>query len=430
MMDELYSSWGRFPKSNPKEISRLFWLNEIPDFNGFRNSILPYGYGKSYGDSCQNNGGTLIDTKGLSRYIKFDRENGLFSCESGATLASILDFIVPQGWFLSVTPGTKFISVGGAVANDVHGKNHHRAGTFGTQVTQFELLRSDGKKYLCSTEENSNLFKATIGGLGLTGLITWVEFKIIKCPSPFFDMETIKFDSLNEFFDINADSDKNFDYTVSWVDTNAIDSQLGRGILTRGNFADPSKNQLPKLKNNKVSNFPFDAPFINQISVFLFNKLYYNKQINRIERNIVHYNPFFYPLDAVNSWNKAYGKNGFVQYQFVVPFENGKESIRDILKNVSKSGLSSFLTVLKTFGDVKSPGMLSFPRPGITMAIDFRFIGEKTLKICNELDNIVRNAGGVIYPAKDARMSAADFQSFYPQWKEFSKYIEDRKSVV
>ncbi|MGA2297618.1 MAG: FAD-binding oxidoreductase [FCB group bacterium] len=423
-----YESFGRYPKQKPAEVVKILWRSEIPSLNKYSNSILAYAWGKSYGDSCLNENGTLLDTKGLNKFIEFNPEKGLFKCEAGVTLAQILDFIVPRGFFLSVTPGTKHISVAGAVANDVHGKNHHNSGTFGCHVTQFELIRSNGEKFICSPEQNTDLFKATIGGLGLTGLITWVEFKIKPCPSAFFAMESEKFYSLDEFFEINEKSEKNFGYTVSWVDCTASGGNLGRGLYSRGNHADPKDYELPKLPKQKIKTFPFDAPFINSLSVNLFNILYFNKQFEKIQKKIVHYDPFFYPLDAVNNWNKAYGKNGFLQYQFVVPFGNDKQTIKTILSYISKSGLSSFLTVLKTFGDMKSPGMLSFPRPGVTMAVDFRFSGDRTLKALNEIDNFVRDAGGVLYPAKDARMSAEDYRRFYPQWKEFEKYIDPKFS--
>jgi FAD/FMN-containing dehydrogenase len=419
-----YDSWGRYPKCKPYDVFPVYWRNEIPELNKFSKKILAYAWGKSYGDSCLNDNEILIDTKGLSKFISFDENNGLLRCEAGVTLASILDFFVPRGWFLSVTPGTKFISVGGAVANDVHGKNHHNSGTFGCHVTKFELVRSTGKRLICSNDENTELFRATIGGLGLTGLITWVEFKLKPCPSAFFAMESEKFDNLEEFFEINNESEKKFDYTVSWVDCTASGGSLGRGIYSRGNHADPSEYQLPKLPKQKLKNFPIDAPFINSFSVNVFNVLYFNKQFDKIEKKIIHYDPFFYPLDAVLHWNKAYGKKGFLQYQFVVPFGNEKDTVREILKQVSGSGMSSFLTVLKTFGNIKSPGMLSFPRPGVTMAIDFRMGGKNTLKFLERLDNIVRESGGVLYPAKDARMSAEDFQRFYPQCTEFEKYVD------
>ncbi len=423
-----HQSWGMYPEHLPEEIIFLKWISNLPDFNKFSNYILPFGLGKSYGDSCQNSAGTILDTHLLSHFINFNKEESLLTCECGTTLASILDFIIPYGYFLPSTPGTKHITVGGAIANDVHGKNHHIGGTFGCNVKQFELVRSNGERMICSKNENSNMFAATIGGLGLTGLITWAEFNVKKCSSPFIAMESIKFDSLEEFFEINKDSEKNFDYTVAWVDCTATDGRLGRGLFNRGNHADPSIHSIPKEKQINSIPYPLNINFINQCSVNAFNMLYFNKQLNPIEKHIVDYNAFFYPLDAILNWNKMYGKNGFVQYQFVIPFKNGVDNLKRIMKYIAKSGISSFLTVLKTFGEVKSPGMLSFPRPGITLAIDFPMGNNKTLSLCNELDELVKAAGGVLYPAKDARMNGKDFRQFYPNWKEFSEYIDPKFS--
>ena len=425
---ENYECWGRYPRLLASEVYPISWRYEIPDFNSFSKKVLPYAFGKSYGDSCLNEGGVLLDTKNLNKIISFDRENGIIRCEAGVTLADILNLIVSAGWFLSVTPGTKFISVAGAVANDVHGKNHHKLGTFGCHVIKFELIRSTGEKLICSAEENPDFFSATIGGLGLTGLITWVEFKLKPCPSPFFVTESIKFYSLDDFFEINTESERDYDYTVSWVDCTASGGNLGRGLYNRGNHADACEYNLPKLPKERLKNFPFEAPFINSASVNAFNALYFNKQFDKVKKSVVHYNPFFYPLDAVLNWNRAYGRNGFIQYQFVVPFGNERETVGSLLKEISKSGMSSFLTVLKTFGNIKSPGMLSFPRLGVTMAVDFRMNGESTLKFLRKLDDIVREAGGVLYPAKDSRMLADDFKRFYPQWIEFSKYIDPKFS--
>ena len=372
--------------------------------------------------------GILLDTKGLNKFIDWNPSTGILKCESGVTLAKILDFTIPQGWFLASTPGTKYISVGGAVANDVHGKNHHKNGTFGCHILKFELLRSDGNRYICSKTENPKLFAATIGGLGLTGLITWVEIQLQPCPSPFIYMEQITFNSIEDFFVINQESEKNFDYTVAWIDTTATGSKLGRGIYNRGNHADPRQFKLPKYKPQKQLILPFDVPLINKFTVQLFNILYFNKQMHKKISSIVDYNPFFYPLDTVLKWNKAYGKDGFIQYQFVVPLESGKEAIYEVLQKTNNSGMSSFLSVLKTFGNTLSPGMLSFPKPGVTLAIDFRYQGRKTLDKLNELDDIVRKYNGRIYPAKDSRMSAEDFKRYYPNWAEFSKYIDPKFS--
>lgn len=428
MIKQQYESWGRYPLHKPKHIERVFWRSEIPNLCSFDSCVLPRGLSKSYGDSCQNSSGSIIDMSGMNHLIDFNNDSGVIRAESGFTLKETLDLIVPRGWFPASTPGTKHITIGGAIANDVHGKNHHRNGTFGCHVTKFELLRSNGETLICSPLENTDMFNATIGGLGLTGLITWAEFKTQKCPSPFIAMDSIKFNNIEEFFDINEQSDKEYDYTVSWVDCTASGGNLGRGIFSRGNHADPKLYELPKLPKEKVVPFPFDAPFINPLTVNLFNKLYFHKQLNEKESSIVHYNNFFYPLDAVNEWNKAYGKKGFLQYQFVIPLGSGLVVLKDILQHIASSGMSSFLTVLKTFGDVKSPGMLSFPEPGVTMAVDFRMDGRRTLDKLNELDKLVISAGGKLYPAKDARMEPENFKRFYPNWKEFSKYIDPKFS--
>ena len=415
-------SFGRYPKLNTKDVKFLEWSHKTPDFESIDGDFLPRGFGKSYGDSCLLEDGTLLDTTAMNHILSFDQHNSLIKAEAGIQFKDLLDFLIPRNHFLPVTPGTKLISLAGAIANDVHGKNHYGSGTFGAHVKRFELLRSDGERMICSEEENSEMFRATIGGLGLTGLITWVEFTNTPVKSPFFYVENIKFKNLDEFFEINSDSEKSFPYTVAWVDCTAKGKSLGRGIYNRGISADPAIHKIPNSEpKDGMKPFPFDAQFINQTSTKAFNTLYYNKQWTKENKGVVHYNPFFYPLDGVDGWNKAYGKNGFLQYQFVVPFKNGKETVRKVIEASSRSGLSSFLVVLKTFGEVKSPGLLSFPEPGITLAIDFRMEGKRTLDLCNELDKFVVEAGGRLYPAKDARMSAKDFKNFYPNWEKVNE---------
>ncbi|MBX3042317.1 MAG: FAD-binding oxidoreductase [Candidatus Kapabacteria bacterium] len=421
MIDSI-ESFGRYPKVHHKKNDYLFWRNENPDFSD-ENSFLPFGLGKSYGDSCLNPDNNLISINYLNKFISFDDKNGILEVESGVTLEQCIAFLIPRGWFLPVTPGTKLITIGGAIANDVHGKNHHVAGTFGCHIISFELLRSDLSRTYCSREQNTELFNATIGGLGLTGIITKVKFQCTRCNGPMIDSENIKFRSFEEFFEVNAGS-SDYEFTVAWVNTNSD----GSGILSRGNFADANLQPEKYDYVSKSLPFPVDYDFINPLSVAAFNFLYYTKQLEDRQRLIIDYNPFFYPLDAVNGWNKAYGKRGFLQYQFVIPFENGLENLKSIFKIITAGGNSSFLTVLKTFGGIKSPGMLSFPKPGITMAIDFKMTGQKILDILDLSDKIVRDAGGILYPAKDARMSGEDFRYFYPQWKEFKQYIDPKFS--
>ncbi|HYT34663.1 MAG TPA: FAD-binding oxidoreductase [Ktedonobacteraceae bacterium] len=419
-------SWGRYPTVKHSEALSVYWRSELPDLARFEQSLLPYAYGRSYGDSCLNEGGVSLDVSHLRRFISFDEDEGLLCCEAGVSLAEILELVVPRGWFIPVSPGTKFVSVGGAIANDVHGKNHHKAGTFGCHVTRFELLRSSGERLICSPQENTNLFQATIGGLGLTGVILWAEFRLKPVVNAFIDMERIQFSSLDEFMQISAETDEKYEYTMSWVDILIGGRDLCRGIFMCGNN-DQSRSRLSKNIGKRLPLVvPFDFPsfILNTVTVKTFNKLYYYSQISKRVQRVIPYEPFFYPLDSIHEWNRMYGKRGFLQYQFVVPFEDGFGAMREIIGRIRQSGEGSFLTVLKTFGTIPSPGMLSFPRPGLTLALDFAYGGQKTLQLLDELDRIVGQSGGAVYPAKDARMSAENFQAFFPRWQEFAQYID------
>jgi FAD/FMN-containing dehydrogenase len=385
--------------------------------------------GRSYGDSCLNDKNALLLTRSLDHILEFDVETGLLRCEAGVSLDEILRLIVPHRWFLPITPGTKFVTVGGAIANDVHGKNHHRAGTFGCQVTRFELLRSNGERWLCSPSHNREWFAATIGGLGLTGLITWAELKLRRIASSQLEMESVKFPDLDEFFNLSADSDRRFEYTVAWLDCLAGGNSLGRGIFLRGNHAGPEAKALAPHAPPRCT-VPLDFPdaALSHFSIRAFNTLYYARQRRKTVAGTVPYDRFFYPLDAINRWNRIYGRRGFFQYQCVVPLTPHQEAIRRILTQITASGRGSFLAVLKTFGAVKSPGLLSFPRPGVTLALDFPNHGTGTLTLLEALDRIVLEAGGRIYPAKDARMSPQMFQESYPEWRRFRQWIDPQFS--
>jgi FAD/FMN-containing dehydrogenase len=424
-----YIPFNKYPKLYPKKVEKPIWTTDL-DLNNLDSdlSYLCYGKGKSYGDVCLNEDNAVIDMSNLDHIISFDKENGIIDCEAGITLSKILEFIVPNNWFLPVTPGTKFITLGGAVANDVHGKNHHVAGTFGNHVIDFDLLRSDGKIYKCSKDENSELFRATIGGLGLTGLIRSVRFKLKKIENPFMYVENIKFNNLDEFYSINEESEKEFPYTVSWVDCTTKGKSMGRGIYMRGKHA--TDVDLEKDFEHKEGGIPFpiEAPFINNFTVKAFNKLFYSKQFKKFTKQIVPYEPYFYPLDFVDGWENAYGKNGFLQHQFVLPLDTSKDILKTIFRLIVDSGMSSFLTVLKTFGDIQSSGMLSFPKRGITLAIDYRMEGKKTLDLLNKIDDIIVKENGRLYPGKDARMSKEHFHKFYPNFDKFEQYIDPKFS--
>lgn len=429
--DKQPQSWGRYPSVKSSQVVPVYWRDELPNLASTNQSILPFGYGRSYGDSCLNEGGISVDVSHLRNFISFDQETGLIKCEAGVSLADVLAIAVPRGWFLPVSPGTKFVSVGGAIANDVHGKNHHVAGTFGRHVTRFELMRSNGDHLICSPEQNKELFSATIGGLGLTGMILWAEFRLKKIVNPYIDMESIRFESLDEFFEISADSDQGYDYTVAWADFLVGGSALCRGKFSRGNHnLDPELAKKPLKQKKLPLSVPIDLPsfVINTYTVKAFNEAYYHIQLPKYVKKVGSYEPFFYPLDAIHNWNRIYGKRGFFQYQFVVPFDNGRDALHKIIHNIQQAGEGSFLTVLKQFGYLQSPGMLSFPRPGVTLAIDFSNRGARTQEFLRKLDPIIEDNGGVLYPAKDSRMSPESFQKYYPRWKEFEQYIDPKFS--
>jgi FAD/FMN-containing dehydrogenase len=420
-------SWGRYPVAPPSRVLRIRWRDAPPALGDVPESLLPSGCGRSYGDSCLNAGGALIDATGLDRFIELGPD-GLLRCEAGVTLAEILDVVVPRGWCLPVVPGTRWVTVGGAIANDIHGKNHHRVGTFGTHVTRFELVRSSGERLVCSAESNPALFAATIGGLGLTGLILWAEIRLQRVPGPGIEEERIRFESLDGFLAVAAE-DAQHEYTVAWVDCLSRGRRLGRGVYLRG-----AHHTLPgewrRLAAGPLFRVPCDAPhaLLNRVTISAFNALQYRRAPRGRGRRPVPFGAFFFPLDAIGEWNRLYGSRGFVQHQCVVPEAARGEAIREILARVASSREVAGLGVLKRFGTRKSPGLLSFPRPGLTLAIDFAFRGRSTLELLDGLDAVVRQAGGAVYPAKDARMSGESFRAFFPAWETFARQVDPRFS--
>jgi len=430
----IFESWGRFPRvSHLGEISPRCISKVGETIKSVNSSILPRGLGRSYGDSCLNEGGYLLSTKWLNKFYSFDTNTGLLKCESGVTLDEILRVFVPRGWFLPVTPGTKFVTVGGAIANDIHGKNHHKVGTFGNHVIRFELQRSDGTRILCSKDTNFDWFRATIGGLGLTGVILWAEFKLKPIPGPYIEMESVKFKSIDEFLQISKESERDYEYTVSWLDCLSNNSYGGgRGIFMRGNHSDRKENDESQVlhRNSAWKTFPFDAPsfFLSTPTIKIFNFFYYHKQLKKHKRSNIHYDPFFYPLDQIHHWNRMYGNRGFLQWQCAVPLTEKNEAIKIILKEINKSRLGSFLVTLKEFGNLTPCGMLSFPIPGITLALDFPNIGGRLFPLLDRLDEIVNEFKGRIYPAKDARMAGRTFNASFPELENLSKYIDPKFS--
>lgn len=413
------TSWGRWPNYPHK----LHPVTHRFETLGSDAPMLPFGNGRSYGDVCLNKDGVLLTTQGLDRFISFDPATGELECEAGVLLHDIIELALPQGWFLSVTPGTCFVSVGGAIANDVHGKNHHRAGSFCNHVAEFDLLRSDGQVIRCSPTENSEWFAATAGGLGLTGLIRRVRLRLRRVPGPWLRGDSRRFSSVREFLDLARGSDADFEYTVAWLDCAA---KAGRGVFMRGNHA-PSDRTPPV---NAPRRFPVTPPvsLVNGLSLAAFNRLYYHRPAAAQRDALWHYRSYFYPLDGILEWNRMYGPNGFFQYQCVVPEAGAVDSLQEMLNLIGRSGSGSFLVVLKLFGAVPSLGLMSFPRPGVTLALDFPNRGRQTLDLLESLDGITRSVGGAVYPAKDARMSPDSFQHYFPQWTQFQRYVDPRFS--
>ena len=412
-------SWGLYP-DHAQTSHQPEWRGEIQksivDLSRKYGPTLPYGNGRSYGDSCLAVSDRVIDMRKLNRFIHVDWKTGIITAESGVMLDEILRLAIPHGWFLPVTPGTQYITLGGAVANDVHGKNHHVQGTFGCHVRRFGLVRSDQTEMICSKDENSMFFRGTIGGLGLTGVITWIELQLLKIESSFIDQTTIRFNSLKEFFALSRELDVVHTYTVAWVDCLAKGAETGRGVYIVGNHSQKNSLELPKKRKINV---PLTPPIslINSYSLRLFNTVFYHKHQVSPCRSIVDYDSFFYPLDGVLHWNRIYGRAGFQQYQCVIPDQEAEYAMRSLLEAIAQSGCGSFLAVLKRCGDIASPGLLSFPFQGTTLALDFPQHHDLH-RLFLRMDGIVRESGGRLYPAKDAHMSSGDFQYFYPQWEE------------
>lgn len=399
------TNWGNYPVVE-KEIRSEDSLQKIKDFVRSRTEVIARGNGRCYGDASL--GEHIFSTRRLNKFISFDRLNGIIECEAGVLLSDILEICMPQGYFLLVTPGTKFITVGGAIASDVHGKNHHVEGCFSESVLEFKILNENAEEIVCSRHTNSALFWATIGGMGLTGIITSAKIKLKNIETAYLRQESIKADNLEEVFRLFEESES-WTYNVAWIDCLQRGKDLGRSLLMRGEHALRaelpsqllSKNPL-KIKRRKELSIPFFFPkfIINKLSIKIFNIIYLQKQRTKLVKSFVDFETFFFPLDVVHGWNKIYGKNGFIQYQMVIPKERGYEGMRKILETIAKSGNGSFLAVLKLFGKNNPQAYNSFPVEGYTLALDFKN-NSKLPKLVEDLDKIVEEFGGRIYLTKD-----------------------------
>jgi FAD/FMN-containing dehydrogenase len=418
------TNWGNFPIVE-KEMKSEDSFRKIKEFVQNHNEVIARGNGRCYGDASL--GESIFSTKKLNKFISFDRLNGIIECESGVLLSDVLEISVPQGYFLYVTPGTKLITIGGAIASDVHGKNHHSEGCFSEYVLDFKLMTENDDIIICSKEENSEKFYATIGGMGLTGIILSARFKLKNIETAYIRQESIKAENLDEIFRL-FDESESWTYTVAWIDCLQKGKDIGRSILMRGEHAFAhelpqklSKNPL-RLKKKFSPTVPFYFPgfVLNALTVKLFNLLYYKRQTKKEMKNIIDYETYFYPLDAINDWNKIYGKSGFIQYQMVIPKENGKEGMKKILETIANSGNGSFLAVLKLFGKNNPEAYNSFPIEGYTLALDFK-VNSKLKKLVEQLDQTVQEFGGRIYLTKDS-MSKSSLTNYLKN-VESSKFV-------
>lgn len=418
------SNWGNWPTVDADV--RTFDADDAlrARLSGTRDAIAR-GLGRCYGDSALAQ--VIFSSERYNKMLAFDATTGDLTCQAGVSLAEILEVFVPRGWFLPVTPGTKFVSVGGAIASDVHGKNHHKAGSFGDHVSSMDVMIADGSVVTCSPAVNADLFDATCGGMGLTGIILRATFRLKRIESAYIREELITARNLDEIMQLFEESES-WTNTVAWIDCLAKGSSTGRSIMMRGEFATAQearaagKEPLGHRSKTKA-NVPFHFPnfALNPLTVRAFNALYYGVHAGKRSTRIIDYDAFFYPLDAILNWNRIYGKRGFTQYQMVFPRETSRDGLLALLNKISASGQGSFLAVLKLFG--KQDRLVSFPREGYTLALDFP-ITPKVLALLDELDVIVEKFGGRLYLTKDSRMKPGMFQRTYPNAAEFAARLK------
>lgn len=423
------SGWGLFPKTT----SFVCRPEKLKDLQECPAPFISRGLGRSYGDAAQITDGHVILMERLNRFLAFDHEMGVLRAEAGVTFEDILQVIVPRGWFPPVTPGTKHVTLGGSVAADVHGKNHHVDGSIGKYILEIELQLVNGRRQRCSPEIEPDLFWATIGGMGLTGIITEVKMQLIPIQTAFISVKNTPVKNLDEMFDRLARTENDDRYSVAWIDCIAGGEEFGRGIIMNGHHAAPGelKNRQAshpfRFKKQRSWNVPKILPslLLNKHTVETFNKLYFHINAKKPSSHIVDYETYFYPLDIVEHWNKMYGRKGFIQYQFVIPFEHSREVCRQVLTILSGAGLYPYLAVLKRFGP-EGKGLLSFPMEGYTLALDIPYSNE-LLSVLDKIDGIIAMHQGRIYLAKDARMAANLLPAMYPRldaWKQIKNRFD------
>ena len=418
------SGWGRFGVEEGPAYRPESW-RAVADavLSAPERTVLARGLGRSYGDSALNGAGALLLTERLDRLLAFDPERLTVTCEAGTSLARLLAFLVPRGYFLPVVPGTRLVTVGGALAADVHGKNHHVDGTIGRHVEELTLLTSSGETLRCSRDENAEAFDATIGGMGLTGVVLSARLKLLPIETPFVRVVKRRARSLDEVLARLEEEESLSRYSVAWIDGLARGRSLGRGVLMRGDHLPAS--ELPRgsaargeLPEGAAPSVPFDAPafLLGPASISAFNALYY--AAGRAGTSLSGFRSYFFPLDAIGDWNRLYGRRGFVQYQALLPRETAAEGCRRLLEEISRERAASFLAVLKTTG-AEGRGLLSFPKPGFTLGLDVPNVGERLRPLARRLDEILLARGGRLYLAKDSLADAATFAAMYPRLEEF-----------
>lgn len=425
------SGWGNFPKVKSK-VFKPRTIEEAKQLLQYQNNIAR-GLGRSYGDQAMNESGYTTDFSELKRFLAFDNSTGILECEAGVSLDEIIRTFAPKGWFPKITPGTKFVTIGGAIANDIHGKAHHVDGTFVNCVSETTTALADGSIVKASREENTDLFWATFGGLGLLGFILSAKIQLRRIDTTYFVKKAVRARNIEEMLEAFDHYDQDYHYSVAWIDPLAKGKNLGKGVLSLGNAATIDKlpkglqsNPLKVAPNPKIS-LPFYLPdfTLNKFSVSLLNRVLDFVQSRKTP--LAHYEQFFYPLDAIHHWNRGYGNRGFIQYQFVIPIENGSYNITRILSEIAKSNCLPFLNVLKKFGKSQQ-GMLSFPMEGYTFAIDFPMT-KHLIQLTRELDQMVLDMKGRIYLGKDALLGEETFKTMYPNHKKWleikAKYDPD-----
>ncbi|MBV6643275.1 MAG: FAD-binding oxidoreductase [Cyclobacteriaceae bacterium] len=422
MVKKVVSNWTKFPEIEA-DINDFLYEEEVSKTLQNNVNIIARGNGRCYGDASL--GARIISTLKYDNILEFDKKNGLIHCQSGVLLSDLLSVIVPKGWFLPVTPGTKFITIGGAIASNVHGKNHHKDGAFSNFVSSITMLKPNSEIETFSKESNPELWDFTCGGMGLTGIILSAQIRLKKIESSYIKFRSIKARNLDEIFKLFEENEA-YTYSMAWIDCLQTGKNIGRSILMLGEHANQQSLKRSKdilnPKDKSLFKLPFNFPtwVLNSFSLSAFNFAYYHKQRSKVVNRTVHYDGFFYPLDSILEWNKMYGRKGFLQYQFVIPLEKSIEGLREILERIGKSKFGSFLGVLKLMG--KEDNSISFPIKGYTLALDFP-IKNGLFEFLDELDEIVLKHGGRLYLSKDARMKKETFWASYHSAENLRKYL-------